>query len=264
MIEHYLKLITEKKVQPKSAKRRSSSRHRPPVGRRDLLPEETFRALLALERRRAERSCRPFVLMLLDTSAVDAEKRGSALFERLSSVVAGAIRESDLIGWYEEESVLAVIFTEVSTDENCSVTEVLCAKVVNTLRVSLEQAITRKLTLTVHVFPENWDTGSANRAADIKLYPDVSEGAAKQRFSKIVKRAMDIAGSVVLMLILAPVLAAIAVLIKLTSKGPVIFKQERLGQFGNTFQCLKFRTMFADSDPAIHREYIHSFIAGKV
>jgi len=263
MIE-YLNLITEKKVQPKSAKRRSSSRHRLPIGHRDLLPEETFRALLALERRRAERSQRPFVLMLLDTSAVDAEKRGSALFERLSSVVAGAIRESDLIGWYEEESVLAVIFTEVSTDENCSVTEVLCAKVVNTLRVSLEQAITRKLTLTVHVFPENWDTGSANRAADIKLYPDVSEGAAKQRFSKIVKRAMDIAGSVVLMLILAPVLAAIAVLIKLTSKGPVIFKQERLGQFGNTFQCLKFRTMFADSDPAIHREYIHSFIAGKV
>ena len=264
MIEHYLKLITEKKVQPKSAKRRSSSRHHPPVGRRDLLPEETFRALLALERRRAERSCRPFVLMLLDTSAVDAEKRGSALFERLASVVGSAIRESDLIGWYEEESVLAMIFTEVSTDENSSVTEVLRDKVVNTLRASLEQAIIRKLTLTVHVFPENWDTGSADRAADIKLYPDVSEVAAKQRFSKIVKRGMDIVGSIALMLILVPILAAIAVLIKLTSNGPVIFKQERLGQFGNTFQCLKFRTMFADSDPTIHREYIHSFIAGKV
>ena len=264
MIEHYLNLITEKRGQRRSVKKRTPGRQRLRVGRRDLLPEETFRAMLALERRRAERSRRPFVLVLLDTNAVDADKRGSALFERLASVVATAIRESDLIGWYEEEAVLAVIFTELSTDENCPVPEILCTKVVSTLQASFEPAITGKLAVTIHVFPENWDTGSADRVADIKLYPDVSEVAAKQRFSKIVKRGMDIVGSIVLMLILSPVLAAIAVLIKLSSKGPIIFKQERLGQFGNTFQCLKFRTMFADSDPTIHREYIHSFIAGNV
>jgi len=220
--------------------------------------------MLALERRRAERSRQPFVLMLLDTSAVDAEKRGSVLFARLASVVAGAIRESDLIGWYEEEAVLAVIFTEVSTDENYSVTEVLTTKVVNTLQENLEQAILRKLTLSVHVFPENWDTGCADRVADIKLYPDVCEAEAKQRFPRMVKRGMDIVGSLLLMLVLAPVLAVVAIAIKLTSKGPVIFRQERLGRFGNTFECLKFRTMFTDNDPKIHREYVRNFIAGKV
>jgi exopolysaccharide biosynthesis polyprenyl glycosylphosphotransferase len=220
--------------------------------------------MLALERRRAERSRQPFVLMLLDTSAVDTDQRGSALFEQLASVVAGAIRESDLIGWYEEDAVLAVIFTELSTHENYSVTEILSTKVVDALQENVEQSIARKLTLSVHMFPENWDSGSADRVADIKLYPDVSEVATNQRFSKIVKRAMDIVGSLLLMLILAPVLAAIAIAIKLTSKGPVIFKQERLGQFGHTFECLKFRTMFTDNDPKIHREYVRSFIAGKV
>ena len=264
MINRYRSMPTEKRVQLRSAKRWSPARHRVPVERRDLLREEIFRVMLALERRRAERSRQPFVLMLLDTSAVDTDKRGSALFERLASVVAGAIRESDLIGWYEEDAVLAVIFTELSTHESYSVTEILSTKVVDALQENVEQAIARKLTLSVHMFPENWDSGSADRVADIKLYPDVSEVVTNQRFSKIVKRAMDIVGSLLLMLILAPVLAAIAIAIKLTSKGPVIFRQERLGQFGNTFECLKFRTMFTDNDPKIHREYVRSFIAGKV
>ena len=58
-------------------------------------------------------------------------------------------------------------------------------------------------------------------------------------------------------------LAAIAVVIKLTSRGPVVFEQERLGQFGKQFKCLKFRTMYADNDPKIHREFVQQFIAGK-
>jgi exopolysaccharide biosynthesis polyprenyl glycosylphosphotransferase len=265
MLDRNSSIPAEKRVQLRSTKKRSAAaRPRVVIERRDLLREEIFRAMLALERRRAERSRQPFILMLLDTGAVDADKRGSALFERLASAVAGAIRESDLIGWYEEEAVLAVIFTEVSTDENYSVTEILSTKVVDALQKNLEQAILRKLTLSVHVFPENWDTGCADRVADIKLYPDVSEVAPKQRFSKMVKRGMDIVGSLLLMLVLAPVLAAIAIAIKLTSKGPVIFRQERLGQFGNTFECLKFRTMFTDNDPKIHREYVRSFIAGRV
>jgi exopolysaccharide biosynthesis polyprenyl glycosylphosphotransferase len=264
MFERHSSTPTEKRLQPRSAKRWSPARHHVVIRHRDLLREEIFRAMLALERRRAERSRQPFVLMLLDTSAVEAEKRGSALFEPLASAVASAIRESDLIGWYEEDSVLAVIFTEVCTDENYSVTEILTTKVVDALQKNLELGILRKLTLSVHVFPENWDAGCTDRVADMKLYPDVSEVASNRRFSKIVKRGMDILGSALLMLVLAPVLAAIALAIKLTSKGPVIFRQERLGQFGNTFECLKFRTMFTDNDPKIHREYVRSFIAGKV
>lgn len=264
MFDRHSSTPTEKRVQPRSAKKWSPARHHVVFRHRDLLREEIFRAMLALERRRAERSRQPFVLMLLDTSAVEAEKRGPVLFEPLASAVASAVRESDLIGWYEEDSVLAVIFTEVSTDENYSVTEILTTKVVDALQKNLELGILRKLTLSVHVFPENWDAGCADRVADMKLYPDVSEVASNRRFSKIVKRGMDILGSALLMLILAPVLAAIALAIKLTSKGPVIFRQERLGQFGNTFECLKFRTMFTDNDPKIHREYVRGFIAGKV
>ncbi|MDE3109179.1 MAG: sugar transferase [Acidobacteriota bacterium] len=77
-----------------------------------------------------------------------------------------------------------------------------------------------------------------------------------------IKRAIDIMGSAALLVLLAPVLAAIAVAIKLTSKGPVIFRQKRLGQFGSRFSLLKFRTMKVNNDPGIHRDYVRKFIAG--
>lgn len=79
----------------------------------------------------------------------------------------------------------------------------------------------------------------------------------------VVKRAIDVLGSGLLLLVLSPILAVIALLIKLTSAGPVIFEQERVGQFGRRFKCLKFRTMHANNDPKIHREYVQNFIAGK-
>jgi lipopolysaccharide/colanic/teichoic acid biosynthesis glycosyltransferase len=63
--------------------------------------------------------------------------------------------------------------------------------------------------------------------------------------------------------ILAPLFAAIALAIKLTSRGPVIFKQQRLGRFGKRFEFLKFRTMYVNNDSGIHREYVQNFIAGK-
>ena len=242
----------------------SSSLVRIPVRREGILEVETFQARLALERRRAERSGRPFVLMLLKSNAIEANRGATALLERLAPLVSGVIRESDLIGWYQAEAVLAVIFTEVNIEENCSITQILHSKVLNALQAELEPAIASALVLTVHLFPESWGEGPSERVADTKLYPDLSRGVAKQGFPMILKRGMDILGSIVFLLLFAPVFAAIALAIKLTSKGPIIFKQERLGQFGKKFQCLKFRTMFVDNDPKIHREYVQGFIAGRV
>jgi len=62
--------------------------------------------------------------------------------------------------------------------------------------------------------------------------------------------------------LLAPVFLLIGLLVKLTSKGPVLFKQERLGQFGKTFTCLKFRSMRVNNDLRIHREFMKRVISG--
>ena len=71
-----------------------------------------------------------------------------------------------------------------------------------------------------------------------ELKPPVFDGV-----DYVVKRGFDLAGSALLLLFLSPVLLAIAVAIKLDSRGPVLFRSMRPGIGGNPFPCLKFRTM---------------------
>ena len=64
-------------------------------------------------------------------------------------------------------------------------------------------------------------------------------------------------------MIAAPLFLAIAVAIKLTSKGPVFFRQQRIGHFGKPFVFVKFRSMYLNNDPKIHLDYIRQLISGK-
>lgn len=68
------------------------------------------------------------------------------------------------------------------------------------------------------------------------------------RSSLLLKRALDIFISAVMLTVLAPVMALIALAIKLDSDGPVLFKQLRVGQHGKVFRLIKFRTMVPDAD----------------
>jgi len=68
------------------------------------------------------------------------------------------------------------------------------------------------------------------------------------RAQKTMKRALDIFGSVVGLVLLSPLLAAVAVWIKRDSEGPVIFKQVRVGRDEELFECWKFRSMYADAE----------------
>jgi exopolysaccharide biosynthesis polyprenyl glycosylphosphotransferase len=228
-----------------------------------VLRQDIFHAMLALERRRAERSRKPFALMLLDAHALPKNGKGADFLDCLTSVVCGATRESDMIGWYEENDTLAIIFTEINLEAPNLVTDVLHSKVITAIRENLEPELASRLIVTLHLYPESWHDNGTDRIADIKLYPDIAPKVSKKKQSTAAKRAIDIVGSTILLLLLSPVLAVIALVIKLTSKGPVIFAQDRLGQFGKSFKCFKFRTMYVDSDPKIHREFVRQFIAGE-
>jgi lipopolysaccharide/colanic/teichoic acid biosynthesis glycosyltransferase len=83
----------------------------------------------------------------------------------------------------------------------------------------------------------------------------------RRRWSAFVFRSFDIAASGLLLLLLAPVLAIVAVAVRLDSSGPAIFRQERLGRGMVPFDVLKFRTMRTGSDSAPHREYVRTLIA---
>ncbi|MGB5756984.1 MAG: sugar transferase [Acidimicrobiales bacterium] len=76
-----------------------------------------------------------------------------------------------------------------------------------------------------------------------------------------VKRGIDVVGATILLVMLAPLLAAVAVSIKATSRGPIIFRQSRLGLDRRPFTVYKFRSMRVDADPDVHRRFLNHQLA---
>lgn len=87
-------------------------------------------------------------------------------------------------------------------------------------------------------------------------------GLARGLDQRTIKRLFDALAAAVLLLILSPLLLAVAVAVWLSSPGPAIFRQERCGLGGRPFTVYKFRSMRHDSDPAVHHAYYTAFARG--
>lgn len=74
--------------------------------------------------------------------------------------------------------------------------------------------------------------------------------------SRLLKRSVDITVSATALVVLSPLLLLIAVAVKLTSDGPILFRQTRVGQFGRLFVITKFRTMDVNNNDWEHREFV--------
>jgi len=85
----------------------------------------------------------------------------------------------------------------------------------------------------------------------------------RERLLLWIKRVVDISGALFGLLVFLPVMAVVAVAVKSTSRGPVLFKQKRVGLAGREFNFYKFRSMKVDSDDAIHQEYVRKLIEGQ-
>jgi exopolysaccharide biosynthesis polyprenyl glycosylphosphotransferase len=83
-----------------------------------------------------------------------------------------------------------------------------------------------------------------------------------RKVSYALKRFIDVLGSVVALVLSSPLFVIIAAAIKLTSEGPVLFRQTRLGQYGKKFTFFKFRSMYAANDHTIHQQFVNNYIAG--
>ncbi|MBV8858286.1 MAG: sugar transferase [Acidobacteria bacterium] len=78
--------------------------------------------------------------------------------------------------------------------------------------------------------------------------------------ARVVKRAFDVLVAALALVLLSPLWLLMALLIKLDSKGPVLYRQERVGMDGRIFLFLKFRTMRTGADDRVHREYQRRYI----
>ena len=224
----------------------------------EILDEASFRAMIARERKRTERSRKAVLLMLLDVG--HRLQRNSRLLGNVLSALSAAARDTDVIGWYKTNSTVGVMFTEIAADDPGAILGVMMQRVSETLRHKLTSEKLTQISISWHMFPENWDHEAA--VGNPTLYPDIEHRNRLRRGALALKRMIDIVGSAVALLCLAPVYVVVAILVKLGSKGPVLFRQERLGQFGKPFTFLKFRSMYSGNDRTIHQEFMKQVIKG--
>lgn len=229
----------------------------------EFLPEESFVSRLHLEQRRTERSRRPFVLMLLEsTSLLDASNKAGTR-QRILSTLSDSTRETDIRGWYKSGSALGIIFTEIGDVDQKIVASSLTTRIGGLLSRVLSAEQINQINLSFYVFPEDWDKGGMGRSDVSTSYRDFQVGKPKKP-SLLVKRSIDIVGSSLALIIASPLFVAIAVAIKLTSDGSVLFRQRRIGQYGHGFTFLKFRSMRSGNNSAIHEEFVKRLIAGAI
>lgn len=227
-----------------------------------VLEEDSFQDMIAFERKRSERSGKVYALILvgtIDTVTMDPKEK---LLEKTGQVLTALTRDTDVTGWYKTGSTLGVIFADIVAADKDAVVAAILARVADTLSENLAVEQLSQLSISTNCYPENWQTETSSRPSNPALYPDLASRDRSRRVAIVVKRIMDIIGSIVAIILFAPVILIIAIAIKLTSKGPVFFRQERIGQHGKPFVLLKFRSMFMNNDTSVHQEWFQNFYTG--
>jgi exopolysaccharide biosynthesis polyprenyl glycosylphosphotransferase len=224
-----------------------------------VLPQDLFVGMLCLERKRAERSQKKLLLVLIETAGIGEELHHRNVLKGLVRAVDVARRETDIAGWYQQDRILGTIFNQGDDLDSVAVQTVV-NKVRDALEAELSAEDLNHVRLSVHVF--GGSEQDPDLPANAAFYPDLFDRERSKKIPLIVKRFLDVVFSMAALVVCSPIFLVIAIAIKLGSRGPVFFRQERLGRFGKSFKCLKFRSMCAENDPKIHQEFMKDLISG--
>jgi exopolysaccharide biosynthesis polyprenyl glycosylphosphotransferase len=230
---------------------------------RQILDEDSFQKMIAFERKRSERSGRVYALVLVGTSDSAPTHLSQNLPEKVAAALTSLTRETDLTGWQKTASIVGVIFADIDAPEKNEVISAILERVTDALRENLTLEEFDQISISTNSYPEDWQLESSERPNNAALYPDLASRDRSRRAAIVVKRMMDIVGSLVAFVLFAPVFLAIAIAIKLTSRGPIFFRQERIGQYGKPFVLLKFRSMHINNDASVHKQWFENFYSGK-
>ena len=225
-----------------------------------LLGDGLFKQAVTRERKRTERSGLAMVLLLV---GLPNRSRGqeAADVTRVTNALLAVASDLDIPGWVEPSCVIGLIVPEINPDDLTDTCDRLESTFRNAIAFQGDEALAQHLSIRVRVYPE--PTASTEEQVfpmDPLLYPELLTKRPSVPNFQTLKRGMDIVFSALLLILLLPAFAFIAVLIKLSSPGPVFFKQTRVGYLLKPFKMCKFRSMHAKSDHQVHQDYVSWFI----
>jgi hypothetical protein len=131
--------------------------------------EAFFVQMLRLERRRTERSGRPFMLVLIEGERLHRESRGLA-FYRVASALSTCTRETDVLGWYKQDVTLGLLMTEIACTSMATV-DLLTEKISSAVQHTVGDITYNKLKLHFRTFPFD---ESDESDPDALLFPDLA------------------------------------------------------------------------------------------
>jgi lipopolysaccharide/colanic/teichoic acid biosynthesis glycosyltransferase len=215
----------------------------------NLLSRAEFLRIVQREKRRTDRSHSALSLVLVEVDASQVGASALAL-DKLQAMV----RETDYAAAIDDDSVAVLLpdTGEAGLDSFLAKVAVeRLAHVSSVVGATYPDASFEKLVAERMGTPRSRHTLDQEPAAV----------GAKPGYPA--KRALDVVGSLLALVLLSPLFLIVAALIKLTSPGPVIFRQQRIGQGGVPFTFYKFRSMRVGNDDRVHREFVASLIDGK-
>jgi lipopolysaccharide/colanic/teichoic acid biosynthesis glycosyltransferase len=229
------------------------------IADRALLAADEFGGMISRERKRSDRSGKGFVLMLVESRSLFAQNKTS---QTLAEALLSCVRDTDLAGWHRDQQIVGVIFTEIATESSESTIKVLRARVTDALREQLNAEQLIQVRISYHYYPEDSSSKDAGKKDMSVIYPDLASKQESKKTWFSLKRAIDVVGSLMALVVGGPVFLLIALAVRMTSPGPVFFRQMRVGQYGIPFTFLKFRSMYVNCDSTIHKQYVQQLIAG--
>jgi lipopolysaccharide/colanic/teichoic acid biosynthesis glycosyltransferase len=233
------------------------------LGNRSVWPCAEFSRRLLSECARTDRSGREFSLLVFHGEATPAMLR--TLGER--------IRVTDEIGWLSQRR-LGILLPDTLAPGAQHIRRDLCT------RLSPRAPGIR---CSVYTYPTDWlDDGAIGERERVgeedarpveameRLHrpgagssPEPAVQAPLPPHLPLWKRVMDMVGALLALVVLSPLMLAVALAVRLSSPGPVIFRQERIGSRGRPFLMFKFRTMRVDAGEDVHRLFVQALIRGE-
>lgn len=249
-------------------------------------PKEYFLWMLKQELDRIERSNQPLSMLLLRTSffedllKADTNISFNKVIDTFSVMIKKNFRKTDIKGWYDE-GILAILMPNTSNPGGFTAYNKFKDKVSESLfQIGITCGKHFDTACDIHTYPDSlFDVnhfpekghGSENNSESKEqilspciFYQNSYESKGILRLRLFIKRSIDLIGSVIGLICLFPLMSIIGLIIKLTSPGPIFFKQPRLGYQGKPFIFYKFRTMYHGVKDDIHREYVTHLIEGDI
>ena len=201
----------------------------------ELPPADQFRRFLERERSRATRTGDRFTVIAFAARGGFEERRTS--LSRLVAILRKRLRFTDEVGWLDAEQICALLPGTPAAGA-WKLADEVCLEFTDKVMPPA---------CTVYAYPAG-NAEAVEPSADGPGQPVFALDALFAHALPAWKRCLDVVGAVTGLIVLAPVFLAIAAAVKLTSRGPVLFRQLRTGRGGKPFVIYKFRTMFAGAE----------------